>query len=295
MPKRFRVVRSGYDPQLVDAHIDRLETENERLSRVNNELYHMWLSDLGKRQSPASWAESDLAWAMGADEERERDKWNRLYALLDESSGNVAGRQAWQAQSAQASPPPPQKKRNRVGSMLSTTFFYLLIITAVLGAFFFAGSNDNVAAPPQNIAGFSAMTVLTRVMQSTIPQRSLIATRRVDPATIQVGDDITFLMRGNFTNTHRVIEVIEDYYRGERGFRTQGTDNAQPDSETVLASNIVGLVVFHSLAAGNVILFIRHNIILVVGALVAVIVVYVLLRFLLFKKVEPEDVKVPQG
>jgi len=285
MPKRFCIVRQGYAPRLVDAHIDRLETENERLSRVNDELFRMWLSDLDKRDGlPIDGMER-------FEIEAEREKWKQLYALLEKSGENVAGRQVQRAQAV----PLQKKKRIRIGSIISTVLFYLLIVTVVLSAFFFAENNDNVAALPQNIAGFSAMTVLTRSMQSTIPQHSLIVTQRVDPATIQVGDDITFLVRGNFTITHRVIEVIENYYRGERGFRTQGTDNANPDAETVLASNIVGLVIFHSLAIGNVILFIRHNLIMVVSVLVAVVVVYFLLRFLLFKKVEPEDVNVPQG
>ena len=289
-PQRFRIMRhGGYDTTEVDKRLSHLETENERLTRVNEELYRMWLKELNGR-------EYGTPFDVLTDQEimAERDKWQRLYVLLHESTKSIEKRKAALEAPPPPPTPPPPSKRSRVRSILSGMVFYLTVFALMVGVFLFFGTNDNPAAPPQNIAGFSAMTVLTRSMQSTIPQHSLIVTRQVDPSTIQVGDDITFLVRGNMTITHRVIEVLPNYYRNEWGFRTQGTDNAHPDAEVVLGSNIVGLVIFSNLTAGNAILFIRSNLLLVGIGIAVTMAVFFVLRFILFKKAEPESgVNVP--
>jgi len=141
-------------------------------------------------------------------------------------------------------------------------FFYSAIAALVLIIYLFSG---NSAGVPRNFMGFSTMTVLTRSMQSEIPQHSLIVTRQADANTIKIGDDITYLLSANATVTHRVISIKENYANsGQRGFETQGVMNPVPDKEIVLAHNVIGKVVFHNLFLGNMIQFVKNHMIYVI-------------------------------
>lgn len=77
-----------------------------------------------------------------------------------------------------------------------------------------------------------------------------VVSRRTDPSTLEIGDDITFMTGETTTVTHRIIGIVENYAdTGQRAFQTQGVMNRTPDSQLVPAVNVVGKVVFHSLAA----------------------------------------------
>lgn len=145
--------------------------------------------------------------------------------------------------------PSPQnkpKERRRWGDVL----FYLVLLAIVVGALMWKESTTTV----RTFAGFSAFTVLSGSMETEIPKGSLIITRQVDPDTLQVGDDITYMRDATTTITHRIVEIVEDYQQtGQRAFRTQGVMNAEPDKQLVPAVNVVGKVVFHSHLAGQVV------------------------------------------
>jgi len=127
------------------------------------------------------------------------------------------------------------------------------------------------------------MTVLTRSMHDVLPQNALIVTRSVDPHTLQIGDDITFLTPQNTTITHRIVDVVPNYRNtGAPGFQTQGTMNPRPDAEIVPAVNVVGQVIFHNLMIGNAVLFIRTNLILVGVMLAIAVAIIIVLRKLVF-------------
>jgi len=182
-----------------------------------------------------------------------------------------------QAETEKETDTTPQKKGSRIRSGIASLLFYILLAAALVGIFLVGSTADG---SPRNLLGFSAMTVLTRSMQSEIPQNSIILTRHVDPTTIQVGDDITYLMQNNTTITHRVIGIHENYENsGMRGFETQGLMNENPDAEIVLAVNVIGRVIFHSLIIGRVILFIRANVFLIVILGVLAIALSISLRF----------------
>lgn len=135
-------------------------------------------------------------------------------------------------------------------------------------------SSDDPAGRPRNVAGYAVSTVLTESMADVYPKDSLVVAQHVDPETLQVGDDITFMVSGDTSYTHRIVEVLPSYGpAGEVGFRTQGTRNPAPDSGVVMGDNVVGKIVFSSPEIGAMVVFAKGNwpllVFLVVVALVA--------------------------
>jgi len=152
---------------------------------------------------------------------------------------------------------PPNKTRHfSLASLLFELVFYLVLVAIALLVLLYSSTNN----APRNIFGFSACTVLTSSMQSEIPVGSFVLIKHVDPATLQVGDDITYLRTATTTVTHRIITIYENYDgNGNRGFETKGIENTRPDQAIVIADNIVGKVIFHNLTIGLLISFIRDN------------------------------------
>ena len=113
-----------------------------------------------------------------------------------------------------------------------------------------------------NIFGYSGFTILSESMKSKIPAGSLVVTKEVDPEKINVGDDITFIRKKDDSFvTHRVISVYDNHgENGEKGFRTKGTDNSEPDHDIVYAEDVVGVVKFAIPGLGYVLDFISVNI-----------------------------------
>ena len=139
----------------------------------------------------------------------------------------------------------PKKKKSLFGDLL----FYGVLIVLIVGTVILTGSGEQ---GPRSFAGFTAQTVLTSSMEDVYPKGALVVSRRTDPNTLEVGDDITFMTSETTTITHRIIGIVEDYAgTGQRAFQTQGVMNAAPDSQLVPAANVVGKVVFHSCAAGK--------------------------------------------
>jgi len=260
----FHATKHGYDMREVDMCIETLRTENETLTRVNNELYLLWINEFSnKGDYMQEWAKSD----------GNEDKLYNLFAAAQKHSPPQQ-----EAPMEEEISLDEGKKRPRAWTFLKGFLFYATLAAIVFSAFLFSG---DPTGPPQDIAGFSAMTVLTRSMQSVLPQHALIVTRKADPQTIQVGDDITFLTPNNATVTHRVIEVLENHQNsGMRGFRTQGVENENPDAEVVLAQNVIGRVIFHNLTIGRTVHLVRNNILLAGIGLALLILVAVLTKLL---------------
>lgn len=140
--------------------------------------------------------------------------------------------------------------RKGTGKVIRNVMFYLALVLLLVVALFVRTGNSGA---PNSLAGYCGMIVLTESMQDTIPKGSLIITKSVEPASLKIGDDITFMANRTTTLTHRIVGITESYQEtGERAFETKGTMNAQPDQQPVLASNVVGKVIFHSKALGTV-------------------------------------------
>ncbi len=112
----------------------------------------------------------------------------------------------------------------------------LLICAVVLVAFLLAGVR---------VFGMQVYTVLSPSMEPEYHTGATIYVKPVDPATLEVGDDITFRISGSSTATHRIIEVIPNESDPSKpSFRTQGIANEMADGSPVTADSIVGSPVF---------------------------------------------------
>jgi signal peptidase len=165
-------------------------------------------------------------------------------------------------QSTQAPPseghqaPETKPAPSRWPSHIANAFFYLFLIAAIAAAFFLGGNGG----APRSLGGYSAMVVLTGSMQREIPKGSIVVVRQIDPAQIQVGDDITYIRQDNVSITHRVMEIYEDYEgSGMRGFLMQGIENPIPDSDIVFANNVIGKVMWHNALVGRAVNFLISN------------------------------------
>lgn len=169
-----------------------------------------------------------------------------------------------------------EKKKKNIYAVFGEILFYSMLVLLVLGAFFIR-SNSN--GKPNSIAGFSAFTVLTSSMESEIPKGSLVITQSVDPNTLKIGDDITYMSGPTSTITHRIIGITENYLdTGQRGFETKGIMNAEPDKDIVPSANVVGKVIFHNKFLGDVSTYITKNWPIVIFVFVVIIVLFIVLK-----------------
>lgn len=150
---------------------------------------------------------------------------------------------------------PEKQSRKRQGLKLAGNIvFYGALVFLIISALFIRATSNG---SPRSLAGFSGMIVLSGSMQAEIPKGSLVVARQVDPKTLQIGDDITFMANPTTTVTHRIIGIIENYEgTGQRAFQTQGIMNDEPDAQPVPAVNVVGKVIWHSLIVGQIASFI---------------------------------------
>jgi signal peptidase I len=150
---------------------------------------------------------------------------------------------------------------------LLDAFSVLLIVAAaaVLLTVLFTGSGK---AP--SLFGYSAFRVMTGSMAPTIPTDSLIVVRQTDPATLEVGDVISFYSRDpsldGAVNTHRILAITQE--DGQLTFTTQGDANNVADRYTVRESELVGKVVFVSSLLGRAVRLVSNPLIFVPVVLV---------------------------
>jgi len=148
-------------------------------------------------------------------------------------------------------------KKAKKKALIGNIVFYGVLIAFVLAVLFVSISSGSGV---KTFMGHSAFVVKTSSMESVYPKGSFILTKYTDPNTLQVGDDITFMSSQTSTITHRIISIYEQYAdTNARGFETQGVMNAESDKNIVLASNVVGKVIFCSPFIGTVIAFVSKN------------------------------------
>lgn len=99
------------------------------------------------------------------------------------------------------------------------------------------------------VVGGRTLTVLSGSMSPTIPAGSVVVTKPVEPASLRVGDVITFSTRGPdalgslHRVTHRIVAV--NGTAGEKSFTTRGDANDVVDAYPVTADDVIGKVWFH--------------------------------------------------
>lgn len=95
------------------------------------------------------------------------------------------------------------------------------------------------------IIGMQVFTVLSGSMEPAYHVGSLIYVKEVDPATLQSGDVITFMISEETVVTHRITQVVPDEEDPSvLRFRTKGDANNAEDGSLVHYKNVIGTPVF---------------------------------------------------
>ena len=149
----------------------------------------------------------------------------------------------------------PGSARGQVAHAAGDVVFYLAIVLLLAGAVLIRSARHGA---PVSIAGYSGLVVLSESMQDVIPKGSFILTRHVEPESLQIGDDITFMVNSETCVTHRIVD-IRPQPDGTLAFQTKGVHNQTPDSNLAAAGNVVGKVVYHDLGLGLAAQWIRAN------------------------------------
>lgn len=139
--------------------------------------------------------------------------------------------------------------------VMGNLMFYLAIVLLLAGAVMIRSTRSGA---PVSIAGYSGLVVLSESMQDVIPKDSFILTKHVEPETLQIGDDITFMTNSVTCVTHRIVD-IRPQPDGTLAFQTKGVNNQTPDSNLAAAGNVVGKVVYHNLLLGQIAQWISAN------------------------------------
>lgn len=138
--------------------------------------------------------------------------------------------------------------------------------------------------------GMQTYAVLSGSMEPAYPTGALLYVRKVDPADIQPGQVITFLLDEHTVATHRVVEVIPDPEEaGIYRYRTKGDANEAADAGLVHCKNVLGTPVACVPYLGYVITWIQNP----PGTYIAISAAAVLLLLVFLPDLFTEDKKKP--
>ena len=160
------------------------------------------------------------------------------------------------------------KKEKKKSSRIADVIFYIFLIGMVtMTVVILRGRNGRLG-----VGGYHVFEVLSSSMESVYPRGSIIIAKETPEEDLKVGDDIAFVRSDNHVITHRIIE-IHDNYEGsaQRGFVTQGVENAAPDEEIVIYDNIVGKVEGVIAHVGAILRWMGENLVIVLVFCVSLI------------------------
>ena len=139
---------------------------------------------------------------------------------------------------------------NRIVRKILNTFSTVCVVLAVLLAVLLVGAR---------IVGLRVFTVLSGSMEPAYHTGALIYVKKVDPAEIQAGQVITFMLDETTVATHRVVGVVPDEDDpATLRFRTKGDANDVEDGSLVHYKNVIGTPVFTIPYLGYVADYIQH-------------------------------------
>lgn len=141
----------------------------------------------------------------------------------------------------------------------ASVILWAVILLAALFAFTTLATRDS--ARVANLAGYTPMTVQSDSMVPTFKTGDLILIRTCDPATLEVGDIVTFhtiIMNEYALNTHRIISIDETY--GVRNYVTKGDNNLISDTHIIADGDIVGKYVGRVSGLGKVLDFMSSSV-----------------------------------
>ena len=117
-----------------------------------------------------------------------------------------------------------------------------IVIVALIAVIVTQRVSDNKKA----VAGFRIFTVITESMVPEYVVGDAIFTKTIDPAEIQVGDDITYLGTAESFKDKIVTHRVINKEKGEDGlyiFETKGIANPEPDPK-INETQIYGKVIY---------------------------------------------------
>ena len=116
----------------------------------------------------------------------------------------------------------------KLWNIISTLIVILIVILAIL-------------LGGVRLVGLRPFAVLSGSMEPAYHVGSLIYVKACDPADVEVGDPITFVLDEDLNvATHRVIEIDAE----NQHFYTKGDANNAPDGAPVYFKNLIGRPVF---------------------------------------------------
>lgn len=154
----------------------------------------------------------------------------------------------------------------KAGSILLSVLLWGVILVAALYTVVTLATRDE--ANVSSIAGFSPLVVKTDSMSPTFNADDLILIHTTDPATLEVGDIVTFhtIINNEYAlNTHRIADIAEN--NGVRSYTTKGDNNAIADQHIIADGDIVGKYVTRVPGVGRLINFLSSS----VGFLVVIV------------------------
>ncbi len=168
----------------------------------------------------------------------------------------------------------------KIWNIVSTVLVVLMVVCAV----FLMGAR---------IFGFQCFNVISGSMEPKYSVGDLIYVKEVDVNSIQVGDDITFVLNEDLVvATHQVVRIDAENQR----FYTKGLANEIEDGEPVHFNNVIGVPKFSIPKLGYVSNFVQNPpgtyITIGIGLL---LILAVFLPDLIGKKKEEDEVVTAQA
>jgi signal peptidase I len=163
-----------------------------------------------------------------------------------------------------------------------------ICLTVVLVLVFFIILVQKLSNNRFNLGGYGIYTIATGSMEPEYKVKDLILSNRVDPKTINVGDDVVYLGKEDSLNgkiiTHRVVDKYEK--DGKVHFYTQGIASGMMDPE-IDESQVLG-VVKHKL---HILSFLSHIINSTYGLIFLIIIPFIVFVFFEGKRIIDESHK----
>ena len=140
---------------------------------------------------------------------------------------------------------------SRVARVAGNIVFYC-VLALMIALVFFLVQGRLMDGPPR-VFGHQLYVVVGGSMSPAFEAGSVVAVKPVDPATLAVGDIISFRTTADgMLTTHRIVGVNTE---GSLRFTTMGDANNAEDPNPVSAANVVGRVALDVPYAGYVVNF----------------------------------------
>ena len=162
----------------------------------------------------------------------------------------------------------------KIWNIVSTALVVLIVLCAV----FLMGSR---------LLGYQCYTVISGSMEPEYSVGDLLYVKKVDAATVKVGDPITFILNEDLVvATHRVVRVDSENQR----FYTKGDANEIEDSDPVHFNNVIGVPKFSISKLGYVSDFVQNppGMYITIGAGI-ILILAVFLPDMIGKKKEEDE------